>query len=308
MTKISIIIVSWNTSQLLSACLQSILQQVVDFEPVSVETIVVDNASTDNSVQMMRQEFPWVHLLENANNLGFAAANNQAMGNCTGEYIWLVNPDTVLLPGAMAALLKIMGERDEAGAAGSCLLNVDGTLQQSCSPTPTLIRELWRLFHLDSVYAYSKYPIQAWQNDSAQEVDIVQGASLIVRREVVEQTGLFDTDYFMYSEEVDLCHRIRSAGWKIYWVPQSRVVHYGGQSTQQVASAMFLQLYQSKILYFRKRQGEVVAQVYKAILLMVSVARLALTPLTGFEKPNRRKQHMALAGNYLRLVLNLHKM
>jgi N-acetylglucosaminyl-diphospho-decaprenol L-rhamnosyltransferase len=312
-TKLSIILVSWNTSQLLSACLHSVGEQFATLDAArigttSVETLVVDNASSDESVTMIRRDFPWVRLLENRQNVGFAAANNQAMAACTGEMIWLLNPDTLLLPSALATLLAFMEEHPEAGAAGSCLLNPDGTLQQACSPAPTLSRELWRLLHLDAIHPYTQYPLQVWQGGAARQVDVVQGASFMVRRPVLDQIGFFDTDYFMYTEEVDLCHRIRAAGWKIYWVPQSRVLHYGGQSTQQAPAAMFLQLYQTKVTYFRKRQGAVAARLYKTILLAVSIARLALVPLTPLQKPDQRTRHMALAGHYLRLVLNLHRM
>jgi GT2 family glycosyltransferase len=261
MAQISIVIVSWNTSGLLAGCLQSIEQAMVDFPAGNVQTIVVDNASQDGSAEMVRRCFPWVCLVENQENIGFASGNNQAFPVCTGDYVWLLNPDTVLRPGALPALVEFMNAHPSVGAAGSCLIDSDGSLQVSCSPAPTLARELWYLFHLDQVYPYAEYTLSSWRQDVSRQVDTVQGASMMVRRQVLEQIGGFDTAYFMYSEEVDLCQRIRSAGWQIHWVPQSKVVHYGGQSTQQVATAMFLQLYRSKVMYFEKHQGWLAAQL-----------------------------------------------
>jgi GT2 family glycosyltransferase len=308
MPKLSILVVSWNTCRLLTACLQSIQYEMVAFDAESIETIVIDNGSTDGSASMMRRDFPWVRLIENSENPGFAAANNQAFALSSGEYLLLLNPDTVLRPGALITLLDFMAEHPNAGAAGSRLLNPDGSLQPSCSPSPTVAREFWHLFHLDVLYPLARYPMHKWPASTPCPVDVVQGAALIVRRVVLEQVGILDTDYFIYSEEVDLCNRIRNAGWSIYWVPQSTVVHFGGQSTQQVAAAMFLQLYHSKVLYFRKHQGSLAVQLYKAVLLLASLARLSFAPLIAIQNSSRRARQLTLAGYYLRLVLKLHKM
>lgn len=309
--ELSIIIVSWNTRELLVACLRSLQPQIEAWQTEharQIETIVIDNVSTDGSMDAIRRLFPWVCVIENATNVGFAAANNLALPLCHGELIWLLNPDTALRPGALTALVRFMDEHLEAGVAGSRLLNADHTLQPSAFPAPTLLRELWRLLHLDKFVAYGQYAMHDWSTNRARAVDAVQGASLITRRSILEQVGFFDPDYFIYTEEIDLCHRIRAAGWKIYWVPQSEVVHYGGQSTQQVARAMFLQLYGSKIVYFRKRRGIVAAHLYKAILLIVSLLRLLLTPLSALQNSYQRARQRTLAGHYLHLLMSLHKL
>jgi hypothetical protein len=310
-TKLSIIIVSWKTRELLIACLRSLEPQITEWETAhatQIETIVIDNVSTDGSVEAVRHLYPWVRVVENSTNVGFAAANNLALPLCQGELIWLLNPDTVLRPDALAALVRFMDEHPEAGVAGSRLLNADGSLQPSAFPAPTLLRELWRLLHLDKLVTYGQYAMHKWPTTVARTVDAVQGASLITRRTILEQVGFFDPDYFIYTEEIDLCHRIRAAGWKIYWIPQSEVIHYGGQSTQQVARAMFLQLYGSKVVYFRKRRGTVAAQLYKVILLVVALLRLLLTPLSALQSSYQRARQRTLAGHYLHLVLSLHKM
>jgi GT2 family glycosyltransferase len=267
--------------------------------------LVVDNASADGSAEMVRECFPQARLLVNEENVGFARANNQAFRQANGRYVLLLNPDTRLLPDALAQLVDFMDSEPGAGAAGSRLLNPDGSLQPSCTPAPTLSREWWYLFHLDRLWPYSRYPMRRWDVQQSREVDVVQGAAMIVRRDVLAQIGLMDEGYFMYSEEVDLCDRVRAAGWRIYWVPQSQVIHYGGQSTRQAAREMFLRLYEGKLLYFRKRHGRSTARLYKLVLLVAALARLAITPLAWLGRSPNRQQYLTLAGYYRQLVFAL---
>lgn len=303
--KLSILIVSWNTKALLLACLASLEQKLRGFPAESVETFVVDNASSDGSAQAVRDRFTWVNLIENGDNRGFAAGNNQAWSTSSGDYVLLLNPDTEVTPGAVSELVEFMDATPDAGAAGSRLLNADGTLQISSWPAPTLSRELWRLLHFDSLHPYSEYPRATWRSERPQQVDVVQGAAMIVRRNAVDDACLLDTDYFMYTEELDLCLRIRNNGWNIYWVPNSKVIHYGGQSTQQVREEMFLQLYRSKIAYFRKHQGPGAAIVYKAILVVASIVRLALSPLIALRRDSEGSRYRSLAWNYVRLIRSI---
>ncbi|MBW7885133.1 MAG: glycosyltransferase family 2 protein [Caldilineaceae bacterium] len=305
MKRVSIIIVSWNTRQLLEECLESVQDELAALGNAAVETFVVDNASDDGSVAMVQARFPWVQRIENRTNIGFARANNQAIAVSSGEYVLLLNPDTRLLPGALATLVSFMEQTPAAGAAGSRLLNADGSLQRSCYRAPTVAREFWRLFHLDKLYPFAEYPIHSWPAASPRTVDIVQGASMIIRRRALEDAGTLDETYFMYSEEVDLCERIRRAGWEIYWVPGSAVIHYGGQSTRQVADAMFIRLYEGKILFFRKHYGPLAVWLYKIVLFLSSLPRIALSLLAAFERMPRRQQHRTLAARYWRLVQQL---
>jgi GT2 family glycosyltransferase len=304
-TDVSIVIVSWNTRELLRDCLLSVYNEGFAGTPATFEVIVVDNTSSDGSAQMVRECFPQVKLMANRENVGFARANNQAIPMCTGRYILLLNPDTRLKPAAMGAMLGFMDANPQAGACGSRLLNPDGTLQVSCHPAPTLPRELWRLFHLDRLKAYAEYRMAAWDVQTPREVDVIQGASFLIRREVVDRIGLLDEDYFIYSEEVDWCRRIQADGWHIYWVPQSQVVHFGGQSTRQVATEMFLRLYQGKVLYFHKHHGATTARLYKVVLLLAALARVAVGPLAYLEGPAQRREHLALAGRYRTLITRL---
>lgn len=305
---LSIVIVSWNTRKLLLDCLQSLACEMNVGQQHKIETFVVDNASTDGSTEMVQEQFTWVRLVKNETNVGFASANNQVIPCCRGRYVLLLNPDTLLKPGALTTLICFMDQHPAAGAAGSRLLNADGTLQRSCHPTPTPLRELWRLFHLDIFHPYAVYRMSTWSTECMREVDTVQGAALILRREAIDLDAMMDTAYFMYSEEVDLCYRIRKSGWQIYWVPTSVVIHYGGQSTKQVAAEMFLHLYRGKHLYFRKNYGQAAALLYKVILLAATVTRLLLSPLLWLERFPRRQQYKVLVGHYRRLLFALPTM
>jgi hypothetical protein len=310
-SELSVIIVSWNTRALLAQCLSSVFAAVAEPRQSAraaavsapwLEVIVVDNASSDGSAQVVRQDFPEVRLLDNQHNLGFAKANNQAMPYCSGRYILLLNPDTEVHPGALETLVQFMDQHPGAGGAGGALLNEDGTLYPSCQPAPTLFRELWRLFHLDRLRPIATYAMHRWETRTPREVDVLQGACLILRREALNEAGLLDEDYFIYSEEVDLCHRLRWRGWQLWWVPQAVVTHYGGQSTRQIAPAMFLRLYQGKVLYFRKNHGPGAARVYKLILMLATLARLGLSPLAFLQTSRQRARQRTLAGHYLRLL------
>jgi GT2 family glycosyltransferase len=208
-------------------------------------------------------------------------------------------------PGAFKLLLDFMYAEPEVGFIGARLLNADGSLQTSCYPAPTLLRELWRLFHLDKIYPYGIYTMTNWNLAQPRPVEALLGACILARRKVLDEVGLLDENYFMYSEEIDLCYRVRKAGWPIYWLPEAQIVHYGGQSTGQVAKEMFLHLYKSKLQYFHKHHGRLTAFVYKFIIFFATLARLIMTPLALFEKPEARRQHLLLASNYGRLILAL---
>ncbi len=299
---LSIVIVNWNTREMLRQCLESGYAHPPSCD---FEVWVVDNASTDGSQAMVSEQFPQARLFENQENAGFASANNVAIRQATGRYILLLNSDTIVKPGALEALVRFMDEHGEAGACGARLLNPDGSLQYSCYLRPTLWKEFLRMFHLGGLRGDGCYHMSSWDLDRAKEVDVIQGAALMLRMEALEQVGLFDENFFMYSEDFDLCYRIQKASWRLYWVPWSEVVHFGGQSTKLVATEMFLHLYQSKLLFMRKHYGRFVANAYKCILLFSALFRLLLAPLSFIERPLARQQHQALSYHYRRLITAL---
>jgi N-acetylglucosaminyl-diphospho-decaprenol L-rhamnosyltransferase len=299
---LSIVIVSWNTRDLLDNCLTSVF---ADFPENEMEVWVVDNASTDGSSEMVKHSFPGVNLIENRRNIGFAQANNQAIRQSKSQYILLLNPDTKILPGALRKMLQYMQASPRVGASGPKILNPDRTLQTSSYPIPTLSREFWRLMHLDKIWPYGVYDMSRWAPKKNRKVDILLGACLLMRKEALDDVGVLSEDYFMYTEEVDICYRLGRKRWEIYWLPEAEIIHYGGQSTSQVSREMFIHLYQSKILFFKKHYGNTSAFLYKLILLFVSLVRLAFTPVALFTSSPRREERLELVHNYRQLVKTL---
>ena len=302
MPAVSIIIASWNTRDLLRACLRTVEAEAQALPAGSVEAIVLDNASADGTCETVEREHPQVLLIRNRHNLGFAAATNQGLRRGRGRYALLLNPDTELIPGTLAGMIEFMDQMPSAGAAGACLVNPDGTLQASASPMPGLLRELWRLFHLDRVLSLSRYPLQAWAEGGPRPVDVAQGACLMLRRAALDQVGLLDESYFMYTEEVDLCYRLGRSGWPVYWLPRAKVLHHGGQSTRQQRAEMFLRLYESKVLFFRKHRGHLTAVAYKVILAAAALPRLLAGPLSKLRRSARQAEDQQISAHYRTLL------
>jgi N-acetylglucosaminyl-diphospho-decaprenol L-rhamnosyltransferase len=302
MNSLTIILVSWNTRDLLSQCLASIFA----FPPTCrFEAWVVDNASTDGTPEMLQHSFPQVHVIQNRENCGFARANNQAILRSQSRYVLLLNPDTVVKQGALENLVRYMDGNPRAGGAGPRLLNPDGSLQPSCYPTPTLLNEFLRLFHLDRLFVRAKSNLEAWAMDAPRPVEIIQGACLILRRSALEQVGYLDERFFIYSEDYDICMSLRKDGWTLSWLPFAEVVHYGGQSTSQVQSEMFLELYENKLKLMRKHYGRSGAAIYKIILFGSALTRVVLIPISHRNGHPEGERYRALGDNYRRLILAL---
>jgi N-acetylglucosaminyl-diphospho-decaprenol L-rhamnosyltransferase len=302
--RVSIVVVSWNTRALLRGCLRSALEAAKEVRG-EVEVIVVDNASSDGSRELVEAEFPGVRLIANRTNAGFALATNQGIRESRGEYVLLLNPDTEARPDFLKTLVEVLDTDPIAAAVGPRLVGSDGADQVSCFPLPTLSRELWRLSHLDRLFPMARYPRRLLAATDPQEVESIQGACLLVRRSALAYVGLLDERFFIYTEEIDLCRRLLERGWRIVWVPRAVVVHHGAASTAQVGSRMFIELYRSKVQYFRKHGGTAGAAAYKGVLLLASLARLLAPPLAMAVMPSRRSQCRQVLRNYSSLLLSL---
>jgi N-acetylglucosaminyl-diphospho-decaprenol L-rhamnosyltransferase len=296
---LSIIIVNWNTRQHLLECLESIFANPTSAE---FEVVVVDNASTDGSAEAVAGTYPQVKLIRSSENMGFARANNRAVAITASQYWLLLNPDTLVHAAAIDRLLQYLAEHSYVAAVGPMLLNPDGSGQLSIWRRPTLFREWWRLFHLDRLYPLSEYPPSTLTSQRARRVDILHGACLLLRCNVVQAMGLFDEDYFVFSEEIDLCDRLGRAGWELHWVPEAVVTHKGSQSTRQVADAMFIELYRNKINFFRKRRGRLAALLYKLILLQAALARYLVGQMLRLLHPHWHNQWIDTARQYRMLM------
>jgi len=255
---VSVVIVSWNACDVLRGCLHSILEETHD---VSFEIIVVDNASRDGSAEMVRNEYPVIKLIENPENRGFAAANNQGIRVASGRYILLLNPDTIILESAICHCVRYADLHMDVGVVGCQVLEDDHRIQ----PTGFSFPSPWTLFltvsglsrAFPSSRLFGRPELGWWGRDSEQDLDVISGMFMLVRREAIEQVGLLDEDYFVYTEEADWCYRFFCAGWRRVFTPCARIIHLdgGGKSTSQVSVKMFVQIQKSSMIYYRKHLG-----------------------------------------------------
>ena len=251
MMDLSIIIVNWNTEEYLLHCLRSIFEmgQGRDWE-----VIVVDNGSQDGSGREVEKAFPFVHLVSNEKNLGFAKAVNQGLQKASGRYALLLNPDTQMKHEAIERLVSFMDAHSDVGVAGAQLLNADGSKQNSIANFPSLATELLNKSLLRWL-SPNRFPGKEKSYAGPIEVDSVIGACMVVRREAMEQVGLLDEDYFLFLEETDWCYRMKRAGWKIYHVPQAEVYHFQGKSAETAKKRARVEFYRSRYHFFRKNRG-----------------------------------------------------
>jgi GT2 family glycosyltransferase len=231
-----------------------------------LQVIVIDNASSDRSVEILRTRYPSVELIENPINVGFGRANNQALPRLCGRYILLLNTDAFVSPDTLEKTVSFMDLHPHCGVLGVKLVREDGTLQPSFRDFPKLSNVFWVLNSLRFQWRWpflGKHPVDTtwnWDCASERECDWVPGCYYLTRREVIERVGLFDPRYFLYSEETDHCHAVRQAGWTVICYPFTQVVHLGGESARSVASLdanrnIPLRLMESELLYFRKHYG-----------------------------------------------------
>jgi GT2 family glycosyltransferase len=218
------------------------------------EMTVVDNGSWDGSVHEMKKTFPFVHLVENEKNLGFAKAVNQGLQKAAGRYILLLNPDTQIKGGAIERLASFMDSHPGTGVAGAQLLNSDGSKQNSIANFPSLATELLNKSFLRWLFP-KRYPGKGKNYSKPVEVDSVIGACMMVRREALDQVGTLDENYFLFLEETDWCYRMKRAGWKIYHVPQAEVYHLQGKSAEVERKRARVEYYRSRYYFFRKNKG-----------------------------------------------------
>lgn len=257
---LSIIIVNWNTSSLLRKCIDSIYRSE---SKLSFEIIVVDNGSTDNSVTLIKDNYPQVQIISNIENRGFARANNQGLQKAIGRYFLLLNSDAMVKQNALDNLVGFADFHPVIGIVGPKLLNPDDTLQESCYRFPTLISEIFgRQLGFYTPVTYSSV---------AYETDWVMGACMLVRAKAVNDAGMLDEDYFMYSEELDWCFRIKRRGWKICYLESAEVYHIGGGSASRTNLNQLVRLYSSKILFFHKNYNAYFAVMLRYGLILANI-------------------------------------
>ena len=278
---LSIIIVSWNVCELLRACLRSILDGRGD---LPLEIIVVDSGSKDGSVEMIRETFPVVKLIARSDNVGFPKGNNLGLAQASGQYLLLLNPDTEIVGDALTTMIDYMEQHPRIGALGPQLLNPDGTVQSSRRRFPTLMTAFFESTWLQGMAPQKllrDYYVLDVSDEETAMVDWVTGACLLTRCEIYKQVGGLDEDYFMYSEELDWCRRIKDAGWDIVYSPTAQVLHHVGKSSEQAVTHRHINYQRAKLRYFRKHHGHLAATALRIFLLMNYVWQIKLEAMKG---------------------------
>jgi len=273
--ELSIIVVNWNTRQLLRECLDSVRAHA---PTCAFEVIIVDNASTDGSVEMVREEFPGYVLIVNSTNRGFAAANNQAMQIATGEQILLLNSDTLVHGNVLQESVNYLQSHAEVGAMGCRVLNTDGTVQLTCSQFPSLWNQLLMtsgLWKLRRPRYFGKYLMTDWQRDSEREVDVISGCYLLTRRSVIRQIGMLDENFFFFGEETDWCLRMRNAGWKLRFAPVGVITHHGSASVRKLNHKRDVMLSGAMVRLQLKHNGVLAAATCWLITAVFNASRAA---------------------------------
>jgi len=280
--KLSIIIVSWNAREDLVNCLRSIgKKQPCD----EYEIIVIDNASMDGTAETVRNNFPEVTLIVNDENRGFAAANNQGIRRSQGQYILLLNPDTIVHSESLNILVNFLDDNKNVGICGPKLLNNDGTTQPSTRRYPTFRGVIHRhtVFRSIRIFRgqYQKWLMKDFGHDKQMDVDEVTGAALMVRRSVIEEVGDMDEAFFMYYEEVDLCFRANQVNWRIVFIPDAKITHLGGRSAEQIPVSNRIMMLTSLLTFFRKHRGKFNTGLFNCVFKPAVILKNACDWLTN---------------------------
>jgi GT2 family glycosyltransferase len=266
---LSIIIVSWNVRELLRDCLDSIDAAKGD---LSFEVIVVDSDSNDGSPELVANEFPWVRLRRCEKNVGFPAGNNLGIEMASGRFLLFLNPDTRIIGDAMQRMIGYLDHEVRAGVVGPTLLNPDGSLQSSRRRFPSLVTAFVESTWLERYaprHVLRHYYAEDLPPAESVEVDWLVGACMMVRGEAIAQVGGMDEAYFMYSEELDWCRRMKDAGWRIAHLPDAKVIHHTGKSSEQAVTARHINFQRAKLRYFQKYHGRPVAALLRLFLILI---------------------------------------
>lgn len=301
---LSIVIVNWNTREMLRDCLSSVFEGL---DSLRAEVIVVDNASSDGSPEMVEDAFPQVLLLRNDQNRGFAAANNQALGLCSGRYVLLLNSDTIVHGSVLAASRDYMDAHPRVGVVGCRVLNADGSLQITCSRFPSLLN----LALLASGAAklggpefLDRYQMTRWDRTEPRAVEVVSGCYMFVRAAAMAEVGPLDESFFFYGEETDWCRRFSAAGWDLHFAPVGTITHFGGGSVRRLNHRRDVMLTEATVRLHRKHGGLGAAAACWILLASFNLSRAffwSVVSIGAREKALERAHHFwGVAGELAR--------
>ena len=294
---LSVVIVTYNAIKHIDDCLHSICQTT---PPPKVEVLVSDNGSTDGTVELVKEKYPQVTLIQHGQNLGFGPANNRGVSHSRGQYVLFLNDDTIVRPDALFKMFEFMGAHPDVGVIGAKLLNPDGTLQLSITRDPSIWMDMLRTLlprRLEINTTVTRKLVQRYarilriehlgrfsDHDHIVDVDCVMGACLLVRRMVLDRVGTFDENIFLWCEENDLCRRIRRANWRIVYFPSAEIVHFGGSTMGRPDALLpkraFVQRFKSNLYYYEKHTSKLNVVVYKVGLVSILFFRILILALT----------------------------
>jgi GT2 family glycosyltransferase len=284
--KLSIIIVNYNVKYFLEQCLHSVFKAL---NTLNAEVFVVDNNSVDGSCAMVQQKFPQVILIENKNNLGFSKANNQAIRISKGEYVLLLNPDTIVEESTFEKVVQFMDSNPDAGGLGVKMIDGKGVfLPESKRGLPTPMVAFYKIFGLSKLFpkskTFSKYHLGYLSNNETHEIEILAGAFMLMRKQTLDKVGLLDEDYFMYGEDIDLSYRIIKGGYKNYYFPETTIIHYKGESTKKGSINYVRVFYNAMIIFARKHFSTGNARLFSVFINLAIYFRAFLAIINRFVK------------------------
>lgn len=302
MPDITIIIVSWNSRRDLERCLPSL---VAGSRQHAFELILVDNASSDDSVAYTRSIIPEAHIIASTANTGFAHANNQAMTIAHGRYVCLLNPDTIVHDGALDDLMAFMDGRSDVWVTGPALLNGDGTPQRTGVRFPSLWNITVEAFFLDRIFPgtrlFGAHRELYKTGPDPRAVDFVQGSCIVTRKNVIGKVGGLDEGYFMYFEETDWCKRVAAEGGAVWVVPGARVTHFGGGTLGHYDERRLLHYHASLFRYFRKHHGVAARVGVRAVIMVRSWIRVIVWSIVAILRPALRRDALSAIRGYARI-------
>jgi len=272
--EVSVVIPNWNGRDLLPDCIASLQQTRGD---LNLEIVVVDDASTDGSVELLRERFPDVRVISTGSNKGFAGACNRGVASVETPYVLLLNSDARLQPGALKQLMAVARAQPDAAVVGAQLRNADGTFQNSYARFPTLWSDWMIITGIGRLLYGPTYPSCDTTNDGTPlKIDWVGGACMLIRRDAFAAIGGFDEGYFMYAEEMDLCYRLRKAGAQVWYQPAAIVIHLGGESAVNLGARREAILYRSQVRFHRLHYGRGAADLLRAMILTATAVKIAV--------------------------------
>lgn len=290
---LSVVIVNWNTRDLLRDCLKSVFAGLGRLE---AEVFVVDNASEDGSPLMVQREFPEVRIIQSDENRGFAAGNNMALRRVSGRYVLLINTDTIVHGSVIPDCVAWLDRNPRVGVMGPRLLNGDGSVQPSCSSFPSLRSLTMQLVGITRIPRWDSYRMTGWDWSEERSVDVISGAAMFVRGEAMAEVGLLDESFHFYGEETDWCRRFSSEGWGLKFVPIPEITHFGGGSVRRLNHRRDVMLTEGTTRLQLKHGGRVAAITCFAILALHNITRAAFwsaASVTGRPGANTRARHFA---------------